>query len=180
MLFRKTLSFKKMLFKEIFTFKIMLFGKYFSSKSCVLKMRVIPQSISILRGKFNQDVIFCVQHFFQNLLSKTNFFFKIVLFRKTFFFKNMLFKNIFFLNIWSVVKFFNSKSNAAVFFQSKIVGVVRLWNQNLRRCENFVSKSAALENFNLKIRQVVKRFLRNLIFILFFRFRLDDDNFCQS
>ena len=85
------------------------------------------QILRILRGKFNQNVIFCVQIFFKIVLFKNTFFFKIVLFKNNFFFRIMLFKNLFFFKIWRVVK---------------------ILIQNLTRCENFVSKSDALENFN--------------------------------
>ena len=53
------------------------------------------QNLRILRGKLNQNVIFCVQDFFQNLLFKNIFFFKIMLFKNNFFFKIVLFENIF-------------------------------------------------------------------------------------
>ena len=46
------------------------------------------QNLRILRGKLNQNVIFCVQIFFKIVLFKNNFFFKIVLFKNNFFFKN--------------------------------------------------------------------------------------------
>ena len=80
----------------------MLFTKNFQSKSCFLKFfflqnRVFQtffffiilfknarktQNLRILRGKLNQNVIFCVQIFFKNVLFKNNFLFKIVLFEK--------------------------------------------------------------------------------------------------
>ena len=47
-------------------------------------------------------------------------------------------------------KIFNSKSNALYFFQSKKWGILKLLNQNLTRCENFVSKSVALEKLKSK------------------------------
>ena len=45
-------------------------------------------------------------------------------------------------------KIFTSKTNALYFFQSKIWRVVKLLNQNLTRCGNFVSKSDAIEISN--------------------------------
>ena len=73
-----------------------------------------------------------------------------------------------FCKIWHVEKFCISKSNSLYFFQSKIWLVVKTSNQNLTRCENFNSKSDKFQ-----------KFLQNLIFILFFRFWLIDDIFCQ-
>ena len=54
------------------------------------------QNLRILRGKLNQNVIFCVQMFFKIVFFNNNFFFKIVLFENIFFFKIVLYK-IFFL-----------------------------------------------------------------------------------
>ena len=70
----------------------------------------------------------------------------------------MLFKNLFLFKIWRVVKIFI---------------------QNLTRCKIFDSKYDAFSIFHFKIWEVLKLFLQNLIFILFFRFGLNDDIFCQ-
>ena len=65
------------------------------------------------------------------------------------------------------------------FFQSQIRRVVKLLNQNLTRIEIFISKSDALEKLISKSDIFQNSFLRNLIFILFFKFWLKDDIFCQ-
>ena len=95
--------------------------------------------------------------------------------------QNMLFsrteknQNVIFLdaNIFQNLtcrKISNSKSNALYFFSI----------QKLTRCKNLNSKSDALWKLYFEIWQVSKLFPRNLIFILFFRFWLNDDIFCQS
>ena len=61
----------------------------------------------------------------------------------------MLFEKNSFLRNLSRRKVFISKANALYFF-SKIWHVVKLSKQNRMRCENFLSKSDALENFNSK------------------------------
>ena len=70
-------------------------------KIVVFKIARNTQKMRILRGKVNQDVIFCVQHFFQNLLLKLIFFFKI-----------MLSKNLIFLEKLTRREIFISKSDA--------------------------------------------------------------------
>ena len=85
-----------MLFKKSFLFKIVLF-KFFSLKIMLFKNARKTQKLQVLRGKPNQNVIFCVQVFFTVVLFKNIFFFKVVLFNNNFFFKIVLFKNIFFL-----------------------------------------------------------------------------------
>ena len=77
-----------MLFKNLFFFKIVLF-----------KSERKTQNLRILRGKLNENVIFCVQNFFQNLRFKNIFLLKIVLFKKLFFLKIMHFKNFVFFKI---------------------------------------------------------------------------------
>ena len=90
----------------------MLFRNFFFSKNVFFKIARNTQKMRIIRGKLNQNVIFCVQQFFQNLFYKIYFFFKIVFFRKIFFFKFMLAKNIFFLEKLTRREIFNSKSDA--------------------------------------------------------------------
>ena len=75
--------------------------------------------------------------------------------------------------------FFNSKSNALYFFQSKIWRFVKPSNQNLTRLESFISKSDALEKMNSKSEKFKNSFLRNVSFISFFKFWLKEDIFCQ-
>ena len=65
------------------------------------------------------------------------------------------------------------------FFQSQIRRVVNALNQNLTRIEIFISKSDALEKLISKSDIFQNTFLRNLIFILFFKFWLKDDIDCQ-
>ena len=72
----------------------------------------------------------------------------------------------FFQNV-TCPNFFNSKSNALYFFQSKIWRFVKLFNQNLTGFEIFTPKSDALEKLNSKSDKL-KIIFRNLIFILFF------------
>ena len=128
-----------MLFRKTFTFKIIASRNFFSSKWCFLKLHVIRKKIAFYGVNWIKFWFFGGNIFFQSLF-----------FKKISLIKVMLFKKTFVLNIWRVVKFLIHKSNALLFFQSKIVRVVKLWNQNLTRCENFVSKSAALENPNSK------------------------------
>ena len=68
------------------------------------------QKLRFLRGKLNQNVIFCEQIFFKIVLFKNIFFFKTVLFKNLFFFRTKLFKSNFYFKIWRVVKVFDSKS----------------------------------------------------------------------
>ena len=95
-----------------FYFKIMLFRKFFFFKILHFEIARNTQKMLILRGKLNQNVIFCAQHFFQNLLLKLIFFFKIVLLRKNFFFKVMLSESIFSFEKVTRREIFNSKSDA--------------------------------------------------------------------
>ena len=126
--------------------------------------------------------------FFLNLFLKINFFFK-----------SLLFKNIFFSLKSCSLNFPSSKPDASyifwiqnltrcIFSQSIIWRVVKFSNQNRTRCENFVSKSDALEIFvsksdtlkNFDSKSVkIEIFLRKLNFFLFFRFWLIDDIFCE-
>ena len=137
-----------MLFTKTFSFKIMLSRKNFTFKIMFF-------------GKFFffKVVLFKIARKTENMRILPGKLNKNVSFCAQFFFEIMLFKKIFFLKIWRFV-----------FFQSKIGRVVKLWNQNLTRCEIFFLKIWNVRKFQLKIRKVLKLFLRNLIFILLFRF----------
>ena len=112
MLFAKFFSFRIMLSRKNFTFKIMLFRNFFFFKILHFEIARNTQKMRILRGKLNQNVIFCAQHFFQNLLLKLIFFFKIVLLRKNFFFKVMLSESMYFFEKVTRREDINSKSDA--------------------------------------------------------------------
>ena len=97
MLFTKIFSFKIMPFTENVTFKIALFRNNFffkialCRKTSFFKIKLPKyarnlQSLGILRGILNQNVIFCVQIIFQNLLLEIIFLLKIVRFKNVFFF----------------------------------------------------------------------------------------------
>ena len=75
--------------------------------------------------------------------------------------------------------FFKSKSNALFLFHSIIWRFVKLFNQNLTRFEIFISKSDALEKLNSKFEKFWNSLLRNVSFILFFKFWLNEVIFCQ-
>ena len=77
---------------KTFISKSCFLEKCFFSKNVLFKIARITQKMRIIRGKLNQNAIFCVQHFFQNLFYKIYFFIKIVSFRKFFFFKILHFK----------------------------------------------------------------------------------------
>ena len=89
----------------------MLFRKFFLFKIELFKIARKTQILRILRGRMNQNVIFCVQKIFQNLLFKNEFFFKIVLLKKIIFIKIRRVVNILIENLtrW---KIFTSKSDA--------------------------------------------------------------------
>ena len=57
---------KSCLIEKIFLFKIMLFRKKIFFEIVLFKSVRKTQKLRILRGKLNQNVIFCVQFFFQN------------------------------------------------------------------------------------------------------------------
>ena len=71
------------------------------------------QQLRILRGKLNQNVIFCVQTFFKIVLFKNNFFSKIVLFENLLFCKIMLFLKKNLIQNLTRRKVFISKSDAS-------------------------------------------------------------------
>ena len=61
-----------MLFTKAFSFKIMLSNFFF--ENLLFKNARKTQKLRIVRGKLNQNVIFCVQVFFKNMLFlKKNF-----------------------------------------------------------------------------------------------------------
>ena len=65
--------------------------------------------------------------------------------------------------------FFNSKSNALYFFQSKTWRFVKTSNQNLTRLEIFISKSDVLEKNEFKIWKNLKSFSPKSDFYLVFQ-----------
>ena len=84
-------------------------------------------------------------------------------------------------------KFFNSKSKALYFFQSKIWRVVTTSNQNLTRCETFNSKSDKFQNVFSEIwflscssgSDWMMIFSVNVITNLFLRRELEDNACCR-
>ena len=73
------------------------FKKTFFYKIVLSRSLRKTQKLRILRGKMNQNVIFCAQIFFQKLLYKYNFFFKFVVLN-FFFFKIVLLHDFFLQN----------------------------------------------------------------------------------
>ena len=101
------------------------------------------QDLRILRGKLNQNRIFCVQIFF-----------KIVLFRKFFCWKSCFLKIIFSSKSCFLGSFFSWKTCFLKIYSSS----------NLTRCRTFNSKSDALYFFQFRIRNMKIFSIQNLLF----------------
>ena len=101
--------------------------------------------------------------------------------------KTWFFRMQTFFKIWHVENFFNSKSNALYFFQSKIWRVVTTSNQNLTRCETFNSKSDKFQKVFSEIwflscssgSDWMMIFSVNVITNLFLRRELEDNACCR-